>query len=314
MNRIATIFAAGLMCVSAAYADDDDDVKDGPDTRALVHIGAQYIENKTDDPKANFKGMIDRLDFSLSACGVYRVINEKSLGDGMKNDEKFSVAADDGGKKSNVSTPDMLVYLTIMQYGFAKTAGTDMYGQSSATQQAKIELILKVVDARTKETLGNPQNISRSATGTATATANLTEQVLQTANKQVVDDIVDALVKLTPFNVLDVENGEVVVDVPSTKVKPGQQLTVLKKGKKIKNKRTGKVTAKESQVATIGVQTLSEDSVTCKLLTGEIKPDEDAEEGCEYDKYVVRIPTGAPQAPAVVPVAAPAPATAAAPF
>lgn len=313
MNNAVKILATSLLCATAAFAgDDDEDVKDGPDTRPVVFVDAKAIENKTDNPKANFNGLIDRLDNGLTECGIYRVLNSKSVSVGTADDDVFKVVGDDGGKESKIETPALKIYMTIMQYGFAKAAGTDMYGKSSATQQAKIELILKVVDMRTKETLKS-KNIARSATGTTSVEANLTEQVLQEANKQVVNDIIAELVKITPFNVLDVEKGEVVVDVPSNRVKPGQQLTVYKKGKKIKNKRTGKVTAKESQVATIGVVTLSEDSVTCKLLNGEIKPDEDAEEGSEYDKFIVRIPD-APAVP-VAPVAAPPSAnSAAAPF
>ena len=313
MNNAVKIFATSLLCVTAAFASDDDEEEtDGPDTRPVVFVDVKAIENKTDNPNANFNGLIDRLDNGLTECGIYRVLNAKSISAGTADDDIFKVVGDDGGKESKIETPALKIYMTIMQYGFAKAAGTDMYGKSSATQQAKIELILKVVDMRTKETLKS-KNIARSATGTAMAEANLTEQVLQEANKQVVNDIIAELVKITPFNVLDVENGEVVVDIPSNRVKPGQQLVVYKKGKKLKNKRTGKVTAKESQVATIGVVTLFEDSVTCKLLNGEIKPDEDAEEGSEYDKFIVRIPD-APAAP-VTPVATPPTASsAAAPF
>lgn len=315
MNNAVKILATSLLCATAAFAfagDDDEDVTDGPDTRPVVFIDAKAIVNKTDNPKANFQGLIDRLDNGLTECGIYRVLNSKSVSEGTEDDDTFKVVADDGGKDSKIETFAIKIYMTIMQYGFAKTAGTDMYGKTSATQQAKIELIMKAVDGRTKETLKS-KNIARSATGTTSVKANLTEQVLQEANKLVVNDIIAELVKITPFNVLDVENGEVVVDVPSNRVKPGQQLTVYKKGKKIKNKRTGKVTAKESQVAAIGVVTLSEDSVTCKLLNGEIKPDEDAEDGSEYDKFIVRIPD-APAAP-VAPVVAPPPANnAAAPF
>lgn len=308
--RIGTC-AAGFLCLVAAFAFAEDE-QSGPDVRPVVYIDGKAIENKTDNPKANFSGLVDRLDNGLTECGIYRVLNSKSVSAGTVDDDVFKVVGDDGGKESKIETPALKVYMTVMQYGFAKAGGTDLYGRPSATQQAKIELILKVVDMRTKETVKS-KNIARSATGTATAEANLAEQVLQEANKQVVNDIIGELVKITPFNVLDVENGEVVVDVPSNRVKPGQQLVVYKRGKKIKNKRTGKVTAKESQVATIGVVTLSEDSVTCKLLNGEIKPAEDAEEGSEYDKFIVRIPD-APPAPAAVAPAVPAANTAAAPF
>jgi len=312
MNRAMKLFATAMLCSFVAVAADDDEDKAGPDTRPLVYIDGKAIENKTDNPKANFKGLIDRLNNGLSECGMYRVMNSTDLSTGTADDDIFKVVSDDGGKESKVETPAMKIYMTVMQYGFAKASGTDMYGKTSSAQQAKIELILKVVDMRTKETLKS-KNISRSASGTATATSNLGEQVLQEANKKVVNDIIDELVKLTPFNVLDVENGEVVIDAPSNRLKPGQQLTVFQKGKKIKNKRTGKVTAKESRVATIGVVTLGEDSVTCKLLDGKIEKDESAEDGSEYDKYIVRIPD-APAAP--ITPAAPTPPVnpAAAPF
>lgn len=313
MNTMMKALAVGFIALSvSAFAEEDDEMKDGPDTRTLVFIDPKAIENKTDNAKANFQGLIDRLNNGLTECGIYRVMNSTDVSRGVADDDTFKVVADDGGKESKIETPAMKIYMTVMQYGFAKAGGTDMYGKSSATHQAKIELILRVVDMRTKETLKS-KNISRSATGTATAEANLAEQVLQEANKKVVNDIVDVLVQLTPFSVLDVENDEIVVDVPSNRVKPGQQLVVFKKGKKIKNKRTGKVTAKESQVATIGVVTLSEDSVTCKLLGGKIEKDDEAEEGSEYDKYVVKIPDAAVAVAPAAPPAVPA-GSAAAPF
>lgn len=315
MNKASLIFATALLAAGGLFAaDDDEDVEEGPDMRPVVYIDAKAIENKTGNKNANFTGLIDRLDNGLVECGVYRVLNSKTMTEGIADDDVFKVVSDDGGKESKIETPGFKIYMTIMQYGFASAGGTDMYGRSSSTRQAKIELILKVVDMRTKETLKS-KNISRSATGSATTTANLDEQVLQAANKLVVDDIIAELVSLTPFNVLDVEGSEVVVDVPSTRVKPGQQLTVYKKGKKIKNKRTGKVTSKESQCAVIGVVTLGEDSVTCQILSGKIDPDEEAEDGAEYDKYTVKIITqAAPAAAHAAPVAAPSAPSAASPF
>lgn len=300
-NKILLI--AATLFVAPAFADDDAEA--GPDMRPYVYIDAKAIENKTDNPAANFKGLIDRLDNGLTESGIYRVINSKSVSEGVKDDDAFSVVADDGGKGSKIETPAMKIYMTVMQYGFASSSGTDMYGKSSSTRQAKIELILKVVDMRTKETLKS-KNISRSATGVATAQANLSEQVLQEANKQVVNDIIGELIKLTPFNVIDVENNEVVIDAPASSVKPGMQLVVYKKGKAIRNRRTGKVTSKQTKAAVIGVVTIGEDSVTCKLLEGKITPNEDAEEGDEYLKYIVRVPdVSVVSTPSVTPVVPP---------
>ena len=314
MNKTSIIFATALLASGGLFASgEDEDVEEGPDMRPVVYIDAKAIENKTDNKSANFSGLIDRLDNGLVECGVYRVLNSKTMTDGIADDDVFKVVSDDGGKESKIETPAFKIYMTIMQYGFASAGGTDMYGRTSSTHQAKIELILKVVNMRTKETLQS-KNIARSATGSATTAANLDEQVLQTANKLVVDDIIAELVSLTPFNVLDVEGSEVVVDVPSSRVKPGQQLTVYKKGKKIKNKRTGKVTSKESQCAVIGVVTIGEDSVTCQILSGEIKPDTDAGEGAEYDKYTVKILAAPTPASAPPPTHTPIATSPVAPF
>lgn len=304
MNKIFLLFFFALLGSFQVFAQEEES-ENGPDMRPIVFIDAKAIENKSDNPEANFKGLIDRLNNGLTECGIYRVMNSSDLSAGAADDDLFKVVADDGGKESQVQTPAMKIYMTILQYGYAKAISQDMYGNATATYQAKIELILKVVDMRTKETLKS-KNISRSATGTATTQANLIEQVLQEANKIVVNDIIDELIKITPFSVLDCENGEAVIDIPANLLVKGQELPVFKKGKKIKNKRTGKVTARESQVATISVALIGEDSVTCKLKTGEITPDETADEGSEYDMYIVRIPdknaasAPAAQAPASV--------------
>ena len=285
MNRLILAFIAAVSCVPAVFADNGDE--NGPDLRPLVFVDEKAIENKTGSANANFGGLIDRLNNALTESGIYRVLTPKDIGAGLVDDKLFQSLSTDGGKESTMKTPALKIAMAIMQYGYASAVAQDIYGRATATRQAKIELILRIVDMRSRETVKS-KNIMRSATGSATTQSNLDEQVLQTACKTVVDDIVDTLVALTPFNVLDVENGEVTVDVPSNRVKPGQQLVVYKKGRRVKNRRTGKVTAKESQVAVIGVQTLSEDSVTCKLLSGEIKANENAEEGSEYDAYTVK--------------------------
>ena len=304
MNKYLLLLFFVIFSSFVAFSQEEDTEENGPDMRPMVYIDAKAIENKTDNQNANFKGLIDRLNNGLTECGFFRVINSSDLAAGAADDDVFKVVADDGGKESKVETPAMKIYMTVMQYGYAKDAKQDMYGKTTATYQAKIELILKVVDMRTKETLKS-KNISRAATGNATTEANLIEQVLQEANKKVVNDIIKELVMLTPFSVLDVENGEVVIDAPPSQLTKGMELPVFKKGKKVKNKRTGTMSAKESQVAVIYVVTIGEDSATCKIKEGEITPDEEADEGTEYDKYVVRIPEKkAPQSTQNTPSAA----------
>jgi len=265
-----------------------EECADGPDMRPLVFVDEKAIENKTDAAHPNFGGLVDRLNNALTESGIYRVLTPKDIGAGLVDDQLFKSLSTDGGKDSSMKTPAYKIALTIMQYGYAKSSGKDMYGKLTSAQHAKIELILRVVDMRSRETLKS-KNIARSASGSATVQSNLGEQVLQEACRSAVNDIVATLVQLTPFSVLDVENDEVTIDVPSNRVKQGQQLEVFRLGKRVKNKRTGKVTAKESSVAIIGVQTLSEDSVTCKLLRGAIVPDANAEDDSKFDAYVVRI-------------------------
>lgn len=286
MNKAIKLLAVTAVLVQMAFAGD---CEDGVDMRPVVYLDEESIENQSDNAAANFAGLINRLNHEVTESGLYRVITAKDVGRGLKDAELFASIATKCNGGRELRQPALRIILTIMKYGFARSVGKNMYGNESAVCQAKIELILRVVDIRTSETLKS-KNIERSSTGRASAESNLEEQVLQAASKAVVTDIVDTLVKLTPFSVLDVEGDEVVVDVPAKRVRPGQQLAVFKKGKPTKSKRTGKVTFRESEVATIGVVTLSEDSVTCKLLKGEVKAEEGAPEGSEYDKYTVRIP------------------------
>ncbi len=133
---------------------------------------------------------------------------------------------------------------------------------------------------------------------------NLREQVLQVVNKSACKKIVQELVKLTPFAVLDVEDGVVQIDVPGSVAKSGMQMVVLKQGKGRRSKRTGKITRKETKVATLGITSVTEDSCSAKLIEGEIKPIGD-DEDAQYDPYIVRFPDGDP-AKATPPPAAPA--------
>lgn len=298
------LFASALVFAAAPlWADDDEE--NGKDTRPYVSINQEDIVNKTDNPGANFKGLIDRLNNELVECGLYRVMNMEDLFKAVKKNDIMKVAADDGGKESKIETPGFYIGMTIMKYGVASGATVNrLTSSASAQEQAKVELILKVVNAQTAETIKS-KNIESGASGSATMNGNLREQVLQVACKSVCKKIVQELIKLTPFAVLDVEDGVVHVDVPGSVAKPGMQMVVLKQGKGKKSKRTGKVTKTEKKVATIGITSVTEDSCSAKLIEGEIKPVGD-DEDTQYDPYIVRFPDGDP-AKATPPPAAPAP-------
>ena len=295
------ILWAAVLAVAAmvpAYAADNDDEDKGEDTRPFVSIDKEHIVNKTGISTANFSTLIDRLNNDLVESGLYRVMDMEDALKAIQRDEKMSVLGDGEAAGTNIKTPAFFVGMTITSFGWARAASQNaLTGAVAAHEQAKVELILKIVDGRTAETIKS-KNIDGSASGAATTAANVKEQVLQAACKTAVQKIVYELIKLTPFGVLDVENGVVSLDVPGSlrimgkPVLPGTQFTVSKKGRGKKSKRTGKVTYSEQQVALVGVTAVGEESCTAKILSGAIPPIGD-DEDTQYDPYIVKINEGA---------------------
>jgi len=299
------LILASVLALASAQIWAEDDEENGKDTRPYVSINQEDIVNKTDNPNANFKGLIDRLNNEFVECGLYRVMNMEDLFKAVKKNDVMKVAADDGGKESKIETPGFYIGMTIMKYGVGAGASVNrLTSTATALEEARVELILKVVDAQTAETIKS-KNIESGAKGSTTMSGNLREQVLQAASKSACKKIVQELIKLTPFAVLDVEEGVVQLDVPGSVAKPGMQMVVLKQGKGKKSKRTGKVTKKETKVATVGITSVTEESCSAKIIEGEIKPIGD-DEDTQYDPYIVRFPDGDP-AKAIPPPAAPAP-------
>jgi len=318
MNEIKWMLVAAAVSAVAVPAWADDDEK-GEDTRPYVSINQEDVVNKTDNKTANFSALIDRLNNDLVETGLYRVMSMDDAMKAVKKADQMSVIADDGGGGTKIATPGFFVGMTITTYGLTAAGSQNaLTGAVTGTEVAKIELILKVVDARSGETIKS-KNIDGSAVGQVTgAASNLREQVLQSATKKACEKIVYELIKLTPFGVLDVENGVVSLDVPGSlkimgkPVQPGTQFVVSKLGKGKKSKRTGKVTRSEKQVAVVSVTTVGEDSCSAQILSGAITPIGD-DEDTQYDPYIVKINEGAAATP-VPAVAAPAADNGAAPF
>ena len=279
--------------------------------RPRVCIDTKKIVNKTDNPKANFSALIDRLNHELVQCGMYRVMNMKDLESTLVDNEKFAVAADDGGNKTNIKTPGFYIRLAVTQYGISKERANDrVYGTSSLNSVATVELILTLVDMKTAETISS-RNIKRTAVASISAvpgevkTGNYHEQALQGANQAVCQDIIKELVKYTPFSVMDVTGNEVMIDAPPSMAKVGTLFDIFKPGRAIRNKRTGKVTRRETKLCTIQITSAGEDSCTGQIVKIYVQ------EAVQPD-YIVRPSTAVLAAPAQA--AAPAVPTAAAPF
>ena len=267
MKLLTVLVTAGVLFGAySAFAEEEQD------TRPRVCIDTKKIVNKTTSRKANFSALIDRLNHELVQSGMYRVIRMADLESTLTDNEKFAVAADDGGKQSSIKTPGYFIRLTVTQYGFSKERQTDvLYGSASLTEVATVELILTLVDMKTAETVSS-RNIKRTVAASVAVGAggaksgNYAEQSLQSACQLVCQDIIKELVKFTPFHVMDVNGHEIMIDAPPSLAKVGTLFDIFKPGRAIRNRRTGKVTRRETKLCTISITSVSEDGCTGRVV------------------------------------------------
>ena len=285
MKKLTCFLSALALFVSPAWAgDDDEDEAPGPDPRPFVSIDAEHIENKTDQPGANFKSLVDRLNNALTETGLWRVMDMKDMADAIKKNDQLALAANDK-KLDDFETPGWMIKMSVTMYGVASAMSQNaLMGNVTSHEQGKVELILRVIDQK-GETLKS-KNISAQSYGNASTAANLKEQVLQDANKKACNLIVAALIEMTPFYISDIEDGVVNLDIGKPTVQVGQVMRVMRQGKSKKSKRTGKILRTEKEVARIQVISATDEMSQAKVLGGEIKPGDDEDD--PYKKYVVR--------------------------
>ena len=259
------LMAAAVLCAGTVFAQADEE---GPDTRPIVSIDAKNIKNKTDNPRANFQALIDRLNHELVQTGIYRVLNMEDMAKTLVDSEKFAAAADDGGVKTAIQSHAFYIRMTVTTYGFSMGASNDYYTRSqTVAETAKVELILLLVDARTGVTVAS-KNISAASITQVTAQAgqvavgNYREQALQAACQSACKKIVLELVRYTPFYILDIENNQITTDIPASAAKVGDLFDIFAPGKKIRNRRTGKFIQKETKVGLLRLIAVGEDSST----------------------------------------------------
>ena len=272
-----------------AKKDADAKADEAEDMSPLIPIYKDNIENKTDSRAAAFSVFIDCLDLELVSTGLYRVMNK---------DDRVKVENDNGFV---TPTPSFFIGMTINSYGITSAAKqqNELSGSVTGMEIGEIELVLKVMDARTAEMI-KAVNIKGSAVGQMTdaVVSNLRQRVLQAAAKKACEKIVYELIKLTPFGILDVKNGVVMIDVPGTlkimgkPLRPGTQFTVLKLRKGLKSKHAGKGVRSETLVAVVEVTSVGKDSCSARILAGAIPPIGD-DEDTQYDPYIVKINEGA---------------------
>ena len=256
------------MTVPASAAEDEDK---GEDTRPIVCIDKEHIVNRSGNAAADFSVLIDHLKSGLVGTGLYCMMDMDEATKALQRDQRMSVLG---------------VGMTITTFGGTRSASQNaLTGAVAAHEQAKVGLTLNVVDLRTGRTVVSTV-IDGVATGTATTDANVRERILQAAQQTVAQKIVYEMVKLTPFRVLDVEDGVVSLNIPNSlrimgkPVLPGTQFTVKKLGKFRKGVRL------EREVAVVAITSVGRESCSAKILTGAIPPIGDDEE-MQYDPYIV---------------------------
>ncbi len=273
MNKRVIAFVSGLVLALGVFATNTlcaQELTDGPDMRPIVCIDTKNIENKTNQRRANFSALIDRLDHELTQTSFYRVVDIAALEEVLKKDEMYGVIADNESRGTDISKAALLVRMSVTTYGFSSETVRNAYTLATEKSQvAKVELILKIVDAYTGETKAS-KNVSESA---AMARAvhgrgqdNDAEETLQDACRKVSKKIVQELVKFTPFYVLSIEDGLVMTDIPPTVCKVGDRYHVFKQGRAIKNRRTGKVLRSEKKIALVQIESVSEDFSMARVV------------------------------------------------
>lgn len=256
--------------LSFAYGDDDEQVAE--DTRKMVLIDGKHIQNKTDNPNANFRPLVDRINHELVSCGLYRVLNEEDWETALKTAEKTAVAADDGGNQTEIKSPGYVLKLTVATYGVFTSKETNaVYLNTQRSEVAHVEFILRIVDLKTGLTRRS-KNISRQAECSAAANVgqqkrgNYQEVALQEACAYAAQDIIRELVELDPFYVIGIEGDQIILDVPASVAKREVFFEIRKAGASFVNRRTGKKTISRKSFCIVQVTNVSEDSCNAVIV------------------------------------------------
>lgn len=274
MKKLSMMVVA-VTATMSGWCDNDEEIEAGPDLRPIVSIAEKDIENKTDQ-RANFSALVDRITHELVTCGLYRVMNERDLAAAFKKEESDNIVS---GSEQNVNAnrAGFLIYLSVAKYGIvANESRSALYGTASSTRYADVEILMRVVAlesgrkgevVRSCAVSSGPVKCALAASSNSITSGNSDEQALQEACRIVAKKMVGELIRLTKFEVLDVDNTGIMVDIPGSCAKKGDLLSVYRLGRKVKSRRTGKVTQKLINVATLTVTELDEESCTAQVIS-----------------------------------------------
>lgn len=230
-----TVFS---LCVFAEEDDDaEEEIAESVDIRPVLCVDEEYIENKSDNKRANFSALVDRLIHEIVSIDIYQVTDAKSAVEIFNRKDKEWVLFDTPPEPGKPLHRGAFIKLQVGTYGvfseFDRFTNTEK-------KVAKIELIMRIEDRNGKvlESINLPASHASSAVS-RNSRSNIDEQLLQAATADAVKRAARALIEFEKFAVLDVdaESGLVMIEAPATVVKVGDILKVRKAGKAIKTRK-----------------------------------------------------------------------------
>ena len=263
-NAIRYIIALISLLSVQELAAEQEEVQD---VRPILCIDTTKLVNKTDSKRANFSGLVDRLTHEFTNNGVYRVVTMENFAAALKDQEIWTAGADKDPGSTKIAPPAYQIRLTVVKYGISSSIGRNMYGSRIRNEFADVEFIMTIIDSKSALTLSSV-NISSRKVANATSNvgtrrvSNDREQVLQAACQDACKKAVMAMMKYAMFYVIDVNGKEITIDTPPNVAPVGSCFDIFKTGRKIRNRRTGRVRFQEIKVATIRITAQNEEDCT----------------------------------------------------
>ena len=248
-------------------------------TSGAVRSGAR---SRTQDLSGKVElGMIlDKVEGVLTDVGIYRVISKKSIERSLQEQELFAFLSGESNKEVALKVPAYRMEVAVLQYRAEEKEEKFDYKkrnhhtQVDVTREAEVEIMFKIVDISTRESVLAEKFISKKSEKQSfkersgkIGELKAVDSYLSDALDEVMGKFKESLKKLAPIHIIAcTDEGVLTLDVPSSLVKVGDVLKVFSLGPAVVSKRTGKTTRAETEVATIRVTATNEDNSTAEFV------------------------------------------------
>lgn len=259
---------------------DQKDVVDR--TKDASEAGSYGHKNKTQDmtTEVDRNMILDKVEGILTDIGIYRVVSKKSIERSIQEQELFAFLSGESNKEVPLKVPAYRMEVAILQYQATENEVTFQYKkrkrheQTDVTRSAVVEIMFKIVDISTRESVLAEKFISEKSGKQSFKERSGRIGELQTSGKYLSDALEEVMGKfreslrnLAPIHIVAcTDDGVLTLDASSAMVKVGDVLKVFSLGTAVVSKRTGKTTRMETEVATIRVTAANEDTSTAEFV------------------------------------------------